>query len=376
MGRVGQLRRVDTLGYDFALDVVMVDAAFRMQWDALLDEAEAVRLSREEFSDLVLLSKDAAGHEHKGAGEGGGQFTAGSGGGSGEKNPLEKPRAVKGEMATARRIGKGKEAKLVLADGSPAPSHVPAGKIPPAWVDVKVSTDPNADVLATGKDAKGRPKTIYRDEFHMKGAAVKFARTLEGLKKQGELHEQNQRNRADPALRNEADCVWLMQEQGTRPGSDADTGGKVKAYGATTLEGRHVVVEGDAVRLDFIGKEGVRHDHVIRDAGLAQMLRERKAAAGDDGKLFGTNYDKVTAYSKTLDNGRFTPKDFRTQRANIIAIREVSAADPPKTMKEYKARVKGVADVVCRVLGNRAAQALESYIDPSVFSGWKAALSA
>src|SRR5580698_6613350 len=65
---------------------------------------------------------------HKPPGPGGGQFTSqgGSGGASHDDktaepkdkpNPLAKPRAVKGEMSPATRVGKGKDAKLVLADG-------------------------------------------------------------------------------------------------------------------------------------------------------------------------------------------------------------------------------------------------------------------
>jgi DNA topoisomerase I len=296
----------------------------------------------------------------------------------GGKPPSGKPAktpAKRGAMAPARREGKGRDARLVLADGSPAPAHVAAGKIPPQWKDVTVSLDPDADVLATGRDAAGRAKVIYRDEFHMRNAAHKFARTRAGLEWAGELHKQNQANRADPKLREEADCTWLMQEQATRPGSDKDTAAKVKAFGATTLRAEHVVETGDGVRLQFVGKEGVYHDHLIRNPDLAQMLLARKATAGSrGGKLFATDYDRVAKYAKSLDTGRFTPKDFRTIRANQLAIAEIGkAADPPANEKEYKARVKAVAERVSGVLGNRPAQALESYIDPAVFSAWKVA---
>jgi DNA topoisomerase IB len=164
-----------------------------------------------------------------------------------------------------------------------------------------------------------------------------------------------------------------MQEQALRPGSDADTKAKVKAFGATTLRAEHVVRAEDGVRLQFIGKEGIAHNHLIRNPALAKELLRRKQMAGTrGGKLFDTTYDKVAAYSKTLDDGRFTPKDFRTIKANAMAVVEIAAATkPPKTLKEYKARVKAVAEKVAGVLGNRPAQALESYIDPALFSQWK-----
>lgn len=291
-----------------------------------------------------------------------------------DQAPAKAP-ATRGEMTAAKREGKGKDARVVLADGSPAPAHVKAAMIPPQWTNVQVSLDPKADVIATGRDAAGRSKTVYTDEFHMRNAAHKFARTQAGLKEAANLRRENLANRKDPALRDHADCTWLMQEQATRPGSDADTGAKVKAYGATTLRAEHVVESPDGVRLQFVGKEGVHHDHLIRNPELATMLVERKKSADQrNGRLFDTNYNEVAKYAKSLDSGRFTPKDFRTIRANELAVAEIAKNSvPPKTEKEYKARVKAVAEKVSSVLGNRPAQALESYIDPAVFSVWKVA---
>lgn len=329
------------------------------------------------------FAEDAKGHDHKGKGPGGGQFAPkGKGGDGGSESkegekPGGKPKATRGEMVPARRTGAGKEAKVLLGNGKKAaPGHIKPSMIPPQWTDVKVSTDPQADLLVTGRDAKGRPIAVYSDAFHMRSAAVKFARVKEGLTKASSMAAQNQRNRSDPALKENADCVWLMQEQATRPGSDKDTGGKVKAYGAATLEGRHVVRADDGVRLQFVGKEGVYHDHLIRNPKLAAMLAERADAAGPAGRLFDTDYAKVAAYTKgKLDGGAFTPKDFRTIKATQLALGQVAKMKkPPATEAEYTAAVKKVAVAVSGVLGNRPQQALESYIAPEVFSGWRAGL--
>ena len=127
------------------------------------------------------------------------------------------------------------------------------------------------------------------------------------------------------------------------------------------------------MRLQFVGKEGVYHNHLVRDRQLAEMLKERAYTAGQrGGQLFSTSAAKALAYARTLDGGRFTPKDFRTMRANALAIQEIGRAPTPTTAKEYKRAIKAVAEKVSAVLGNRPAQALESYIDPTVFSGWRA----
>lgn len=324
---------------------------------------------------------DREGHAHRGKGPGGGQFVSKGGaggdrGGDRDEPRFAKPSAKRGAMSGAQRVGKGKEARIVLADGSPAPAHIKPSMVPPDWSDVQISTDPDSDVLVQARDNKGRAKTVYRDDYHMRTAAVKFARVEEAMREMPGMLAQMQRDRGDPAKREQAECAWLMAEQATRPGSESDTGAKVKAYGATTLRAEHVETDEDGtVRLHFIGKEGVEHNHVIHNPELAAMLVARKQSADRrGGKLFATDETKVRDYVAQLDGGGFLSKDLRTVRANMIAIREIHATAPPATEKEYKAAVKAVAERVSHVLGNRPAQALESYINPAVFSSWRAGL--
>lgn len=285
----------------------------------------------------------------------------------------KKPAAIRGKMVSAIRRGKGREARILLTNGKPAPEHIKPSMVPPDWSNVKITLDPNAELLVTAKDSKGRSKSVYADTFHTRNAALKFARVREGLMMRKEMYAENQSNRKDPAKAEEADCVWLMMEQATRPGSDEDTGADEKAYGATTLLGEHVHEHEGVIWLDFIGKEGVRHVHKIKNPELGKMLMERRTRNGYDRPLFNTNYNKVTNYSKTLDGGKFTPKDFRTIKGTGLAIKLISKMDTPKNEKEYKAQIKKVAEQVSSVLGNRPQQALESYIDPTVFSPWRQA---
>ena len=90
-----------------------------------------------------------------------------------------KPPASRGEMREAKREGKGKDAKIVLADGTPAPEHIQkiVGKIPPAWTDLKVALDPSVEVQVQARDGKGNPKTVYTPEHDQRTEALKFART-------------------------------------------------------------------------------------------------------------------------------------------------------------------------------------------------------
>ena len=77
--------------------------------------------------------------------------------------------------------------KRTQANGQPLPDYIERLKIPPAWTDVKFSADPNSDLLATGKDSKGRPQAIYSEAFTKTQAEAKFARIYELISKFEEI---------------------------------------------------------------------------------------------------------------------------------------------------------------------------------------------
>jgi len=291
--------------------------------------------------------------------------------GQGAKTPIARqPEAAAGERRLMPTMVQGEQ--RVMADGNPLPSHVANLKIPPAWTDVEVATDPKSELLVRGKDAKGRVQAVYSEAHWARVAAIKFARTRELLAKRDRIVSENNVNRTDASKLENADAMALVLSTGVRPGSEKDTKGNVKAYGATTLEGRHVVEADGQLRLRFTGKKGVSIDIPVEDKEVAAMLRERKKAAGDDGQLFATDNAKLLAYAHTLDGGKFKTKDFRTLMGTKTAIEEIAKVKTkPATQKEYVKMVKTVAKAVAARLGNTATVALQSYIDPSVFSAWR-----
>ena len=267
--------------------------------------------------------------------------------------------------------------KRVSMGGERLPPHIESLKIPPAWTDVKYSHDPKSDLLVVGKDAKGRSQSIYSDAFSTTQAAAKFDRIEELRKEFAAIRAQNDKARESrkERIKDSADCAALIMETGIRPGSDADTGAKVKAYGATTLEGRHVVETGDGVSLKFTGKKGVSLNIPVRDKGLADMLKSRAVKAGEDGKLFPGTDDKILLdHIHSLDGGGFKTKDFRTHVGTSEAYAIASRTPAPKNEQEYRKAVMEIAKQVSQRLGNTPIVALQSYISPSVFSDWKIAI--
>jgi len=298
-----------------------------------------------------------------------GRFTTGPGGGAmmAPDTGVGMGGGGSGDMANAKYDEESKKWKL--SDGNPIPEHIP--RIPPAWSNVQVSTNPKSDVIVTGKDAKGRPQSLYSEAHWVAAAEKKFARVNELRGKQKEIRKEIESD-IKGKNREQAACLRLIQTTGMRPGSAADTGAKKQAYGASTLKGSHVHVnESGEVRLKFTGKKGVERDVLVTDNRTAKDLIRRKKKAGDDGQLFDTTSGQLLTYAKSKDGGGFKTKDFRTAKGTTSAIAAMKGVKKPKTEKEYKKAVKAVATKVAEELGNTPTVALQSYINPNVFAWWR-----
>jgi len=245
--------------------------------------------------------------------------------------------------------------------------------VPPAWTDVHYFSDPGAKLLVKGKDAKGRMQYLYNPEHVTMRAAEKFARINALNKSYDAIVEENAGNARKGS--EEAQCLLLVLATGIRPGSEKETKGSVQVHGATTLEGRHVVKQGDAVRLEFIGKRGLKQSIPVNDPGVAKMLLRRKRTMGKNGRLFGVIGDQLLRYAKGLGGGAgFQTKDFRTHLGTDVALKKMRRITRPKTMLEYKKAVRAVADAVAARLGNTRKVALQSYVNPAIFERWRSKL--
>ena len=237
--------------------------------------------------------------------------------------------------------------------------------IPPNWRNVRVSLDPNADILVIGKDDMDRPQYIYNKDYTERTTSEKFNRVRELMKhKDTVIAAISQLDDTDTA-----DCLKLIIKMGIRPGSTRDTKAKTEALGATTLRGENVIEENGNVYLRFVGKKGVNQDHIVPDKDLAEMLVRRKEKSGDKGDLFDTSDVKLRRALKPLG---IKPKDFRTMLATTTAQKELENIPPTIEPKEFIKIRNHIGDVVCELLGNQRKMALTAYIDPSVFKNWSA----
>jgi len=250
--------------------------------------------------------------------------------------------------------------------------EVTGRSIPPAWTNVQIADNlETADLQVLGRDAKGRRQAWYSKEHTQRQAAAKFKRIEELHPHLSKLDSALDR---DAATNDDAGALTLIRRMGMRPGSNANRGAKTQAHGATNLKAKHVTIDpdGKGASLDFTGKDGVHIQLHTKDPKVVSVLSSRKAKKSGDEQLFDTNEDRVRKYM----NGEggvpkeFLLKDLRTTHANTVALREIKDVPAPTNKQEFVKARKEVATRVSQELGNDPSMALNSYINPTVFTPW------
>ena len=143
----------------------------------------------------------------------------------------------------------------------------------------------------------------------------------------------------------------------------------VKTYGLTTLLPEHAIVKGKTVYLNFIGKKQVENSFTLTSV-LAEQVKKVLETVEDGETLFEITEYELTRFIKRYVGRRFTPKDFRTLRANMCAwdkFKEICERELPGTKKEFNAEVKEIATYVSENLNNTPGVCKKSYIDSNLW---------
>ncbi len=244
--------------------------------------------------------------------------------------------------------------------------------VPPAWTDVEIADSPKGvnGLLFRGIDAKGRVQSKYTEEHSAKQSKLKFKRILEletHLPKLDATLAKGVKSGDEHAM-----CLSIIRQGGCRPGSDNETLGTVQAFGATTLEARHVKVAGDVVKLDFVGKSGKQNQIEIKDKNLASAMRTLLKGKGKSDKVFASvDASSLLEYQRTILPKKFLLKDLRTSLGTKTALLAIKKMAVPKTKTAYKKAKSEIGKIVSEKLGNTPAIALQSYINPMVFGVWE-----
>lgn len=266
--------------------------------------------------------------------------------------------------------------------------------LPPAWEDVWISTDPDANLQATGKDLKGRLQYKYHTNWTQAQSEKKFdgmaafARMLPLIRK---AVDTDLTLEGMPKTKVVALIVKLIDLYHFRVGND-EYAKKNRSYGLTTLKKGHVTFDSsknaegkiDAI-FEFVGKSGKLWKRRIWEDDLAMMIAD-SGSIGNQSKnvdLFkyedgnGVVYDiKSHHVNEYLDNitppdHKVTAKDFRTWAATWKSASRLAKQHDPDTITARKKVAVEVVKTVASDLGNTPAVCRSSYIHPSILSDWQ-----
>jgi DNA topoisomerase I len=159
--------------------------------------------------------------------------------------------------------------------------RIKALAIRPAWTDVWICPFADGHIPATGRDAKGRKQHRYHAlsrevrERTKYEHVVAFADGLPAIREKVQEHL---------ALRDcRAKRYWRPSSTFWRPRSSASETTKYaernNSYGLTTLQNRHVAVDGNEVRFRFTGKTGKQWSLGVRYRRIAKSCLARNCSS-------------------------------------------------------------------------------------------------
>jgi len=269
------------------------------------------------------------------------------------------------------------DAKGALVKDKTIIGRINALAIPPAWTDVWICPRATGHIQATGRDAKGRKQYRYHDDWSTARSETKFdrlsafARALPRLRKRVDADLSKRGVTRDKVL---ATAVRLLEITLIRVGN-AQYAKANRSYGLTTLNKRHLDVDGAALTFEFRGKSGVEHKVSVRDRKLATVVRSLRELPGQqifkyrtpDGDLCPITSDDVNAYIHDAMGDGFSAKDFRTWAGTVSAARALRDAEPPSSPTDAKRKLNVCVKAVAGLLGNTPTVCRASYVHPAVF---------
>lgn len=248
--------------------------------------------------------------------------------------------------------------------------------IPPAWTNVWICPSANGHIQATGCDARRRKQYRYHERWREARDESKYEKMLlfgEALPK---IRKRVDQDLKLPGLqRNKilATIVQLLERTFIRVGNE-EYARENKSFGLTTMQDRHVDVEGSKLRFRFRGKSGISHEVDVTDRRMARIISKLQDLPGqelfqyvdDEGGIRDITSQDVNGYLKEITGEEFTAKDFRTWAGTVLAAIALNEVGAFETKKQAKANIKTAISAVAKVLGNTPAICRKCYVHPAV----------
>lgn len=290
-----------------------------------------------------------------------------------------------------RRIGRGRGFSYVSClDGRRQPiddpdilARITALAIPPAWKNVWICPYPNGHIQATGTDSAGRRQYLYHPQWQAERSEEKYDRALSLARLLADWRAvllSDLRARGLGRERVLALAQQLIDHGYFRAGGEeyAQQNG---SFGLATLQRDHVRVHRDCVEFDYPAKSGVRRTVSVHDPLAVRTVRSLLRAPTQLPRLLvyrdpGGCWCEVRATDlndrfRELVGDQFSVKDLRTWHGTVLAAEALATAAEPATKTACRREVAAAVRAVAEELGNTAAVARSSYVDPRVVTAYR-----
>jgi DNA topoisomerase-1 len=284
-----------------------------------------------------------------------------------------------------RRVRAGKGFHYADHNGQPVRepetlARIKALVIPPAWTDVWICADPQGHIQATGRDDRGRKQYRYHARWRATRDDAKYGRTIAFGRALHRIREKTERDLASPRLSRRnvlPTIVRLLETTFIRVGNDEYVR-QNHSYGLTTLEDRHVAVDGPKLRFRFQGKSGKRHEFELNDRRLARVVHACQELPGqelfqyvdDEGLCRSIDLRDVNDYLREISGQDFTAKDFRTWAGTVLASLALQEFESFDSAAQAKKNIVRAIETVAARLGNTPSVCRKCYVHPAVIESY------
>ena len=291
-------------------------------------------------------------------------------------------RYVSDGMPGIRRRKSGKSFSYVDAAGARVRdprqiARIKALAIPPAYSDVWICADPRGHIQATGRDVRGRKQYRYHPRWREVRDTTKFTRMVAFAEALPALRKAVDRDLGLPGLPRRkvlATVVRLLEWTCIRVGNE-EYARTNRSFGLTTLEDRHVAINGSRMSFEFKGKSGKMHACDVSDRRLARIVAACQAIPGqelfqylsEDGSRQAISSEDVNGYLQEISGTDFSAKDFRTWSGTVLAASVLHELGNAEDERQAKANYLMAIDRVAAQLNNTRTVCRKYYVHPALF---------
>ncbi len=254
--------------------------------------------------------------------------------------------------------------------------RIDALRIPPAWRDVHISTNPRGAIQVWGFDARGRKQYKYHRRAVEKGELRKYYRVRQMARDLPMLRTRIQRDFRSRGLSKQKVCagiVRLISYGFFRVGSEKYQK-ENNTFGITTMRKSHaVVLDDETVEFEYRGKRSITQRNVVVGKDLVRFIMELLKTPGprlfryqEDGKWQNVDSRDVNDYIESVAQFPYTAKDFRTWGGTLRAATVLAELGKGKSQNERKKNVVTAVRLVASELGNTPTICRKSYVHPVV----------